>query len=1142
MESKYWFTCGFLAFTIVNKQFFPPKLGTPEDTFASISTSVVAQQLLPIGKALLAIANGKVPFKTITHIRNADEPRPYSGMVYTIGDEVGANMRVPMARNTFVHIFQMSSREEGRFLPSRGVQLFPLLPVDPYGEYRRRFNWNMLTFIGSGATFDAIRFADDGRLLFCKDMSDETQSLSTNEHVSVSDNYAKRVDIYMFRCSHVCCFQRINPQTCHAFARFTYLNADTLQEPLHFRYNNDSDSPATIAFLAPDTRVFIMGMDGSPESPEVQSCRAFLLNVDPQAPIGPREPDIAGRGYFVADTPNVEQPYFDATASMLRVNEKRLRLLQHYYMSDPQMLGMQAKAQRLLEQAGALRASRLAVPAMNTAARAFSLAINTHPAVREKLSNAVLGVLWYLLLLIPFVLFLEKLVFGFIDIRKQLLTYGLIFICAYALLLIFHPAFHIVRSPLMILLGFLIAMLSLTVTAMMSGRFQQAIKYLRQREGRVEEADINRSGVIATAFLLGLNNMRRRKVRTGLTCVTLVLISFAMICFTSVSRDVQQEERLSGTSQCDGIFRRNMDFSAITQGEMDAMEQLYGMDYPVVETSWLTGTLGKVVPQNAEIFLERTESHGGEQLTNRSKVSAAISMNWNGRYTGLERVLCTPNRGWFPRPPQTEEEKRQAARKGYIMPNYVLVPDAVARELGLTAELVATTHQMVSIKDTPFEVLGIIDSAKLNKFTGIDGQSILPFDLTALTSSGTTGNGTAKITPGTRRLSAAQVIITSTDLTPKAGDEQLNPVSCAVVFPKEVYQLRPDQPVHPAVSYHTQRELVDDYLESIGIPAYYAIDGMAYLGRRYYGKSLNGLIELLIPLLIAALTVFNTMRGSVYERREEIFIYNALGIAPNHVFFMFMAEACVYGVMGAMLGYLLSQITGTALVGLGVQGLSRDYSSIETVYVSMVLVVTVLLSALMPAREAARIASPSGEAGWSMPKVDGNRLQFNLPFTFTPHDRMAIISYFYRWLDANGEGMLGAVFRPSAGIAVARRHRRKEWTHPRHYRGDLAAPLRFRRLAKPHPDLPHRRGNGRVYRLRHHRARQRRRGILAADHETVHRRPAPPIPQLARRHHDGAGGHVRRGTGVVHRGAKRAGGGGVAASGYIFAAGNGGVN
>jgi len=51
-------------------------------------------------------------------------------------------------------------------------------------------------------------------------------------------------------------------------------------------------------------------------------------------------------------------------------------------------------------------------------------------------------ILWYLGLLVPFVFFAEKLVFGFADIRKQLLAVSLIFVVVFALLNLFHPAFQ----------------------------------------------------------------------------------------------------------------------------------------------------------------------------------------------------------------------------------------------------------------------------------------------------------------------------------------------------------------------------------------------------------------------------------------------------------------------------------------------------------------------------------------------------------------------------------------------------------------------------------------------------------------------------------------------------------------------------
>ena len=51
------------------------------------------------------------------------------------------------------------------------------------------------------------------------------------------------------------------------------------------------------------------------------------------------------------------------------------------------------------------------------------------------------------------------------------------------------------------------------------------------------------------------------------------------------------------------------------------------------------------------------------------------------------------------------------------------------------------------------------------------------------------------------------------------------------------------------------------------------------------------------------------MMGSVYERFREIGVYSSVGLAPAHISFLFLAEACVYAVPSVVFGYLLGQGT-----------------------------------------------------------------------------------------------------------------------------------------------------------------------------------------------------------------------------------------
>ena len=120
-----------------------------------------------------------------------------------------------------------------------------------------------------------------------------------------------------------------------------------------------------------------------------------------------------------------------------------------------------------------------------------------------------------------------------------------------------------------------------------------------------------------------------------------------------------------------------------------------------------------------------------------------------------------------------------------------------------------------------------------------------------------------------------------------------------------------------------------------------------------------------------------------------------------------------------MLGYLLSQASGRLLTALGLTGgLNMDYSSIETIYASLAIMVAVLLSTILPARDASKLAAPSETRSWELPSAATDEMVFSLPFTFTPHDRVAVVSYFAQWLDANGAGSSGSFFCAPPQVTV----------------------------------------------------------------------------------------------------------------------------
>ena len=111
--------------------------------------------------------------------------------------------------------------------------------------------------------------------------------------------------------------------------------------------------------------------------------------------------------------------------------------------------------------------------------------------------------------------------------------------------------------------------------------------------------------------MLGLNNMHRRMVRTGLTCATLVLLTFVMICFTSVSSDLVNMEYPTGRSPWNGIEIQKRNFVSLTPSEQTALQQIYGRQFPMSSRSWRTARLDATRLQNTEILIDRDYEAGG---------------------------------------------------------------------------------------------------------------------------------------------------------------------------------------------------------------------------------------------------------------------------------------------------------------------------------------------------------------------------------------------------------------------------------------------------------------------------------------------------------------------------------------------------
>ncbi len=327
----------------------------------------------------------------------------------------------------------------------------------------------------------------------------------------------------------------------------------------------------------------------------------------------------------------------------------------------------------------------------------------------------------------------------------------------------------------------------------------------------------------------------------------------------------------------------------------------------------------------------------------------------------------------------------------------VMLPETMAERLDIRIEDVNAGTAFVRINGAQFHVRAVFEEASYLAMRDLDGRPILPFDVRGLrdveripgTGADVLGDEDGVLMPPSEMIIAPFVGL---GIPVANGDDRL--VSLALDFED--------------ISFREARDEVVRFLEQRARPAFYGVDGTAFRGSRMRVSSFAGLVDLIIPLIIAALTVLNTMKGSVYERRDEIYVYNAVGIAPKFIFFMFFAEAFVYAVVGCVAGYLLSQGTGTILTALDLTGgLNMTFASVNSIYASLAVVAAVFVSTYFPAKSAMEIAAPAEESGWAMPEPKDDTYSFNLPFTFDRRERIAVLAFFERFLLDHGEGGAG---------------------------------------------------------------------------------------------------------------------------------------
>ena len=797
--------------------------------------------------------------------------------------------------------------------------------------------------------------------------------------------------------------------------------------------------PIALVYSEPDSRIKIGMAYG-------QIGKRLLLIKATKS--GMKNPTLyTGEGFVVRENGSIRLTPYVVVRDMWWLDENRSRLYKRFGISSDRLDKLHQFANEYLNRAETALYQNDYQQALKLARAAWGYESRAYPDVKRTGNDVVNGIMFYLALLMPFAYFMERLIFGFPNINRQILaTFG-IFLLVFYFLSQVHPAFQITTTPIIILIAFIVLALTVIVISIIVRKFEEQLEKIRQQGNKVYKADVGRLSASSAAFSLGISNMRKRKGRTILTCATLVILTFTVISFTSV-RTFMHPNRTSlpqVTPRYTGLLIRDQYWRPLeepvlnsilndmqkTQISIDDFERLLEQKNNMllrqdrdtidirttVETLQENGfihnvdekpvlTVQNVVAPRSwyqssgtgdQSFVQLTRSANpqdpapatnpltGEALKFAANMLVGMSES-EPAVTGIDRYLQYGR--WF--------NREDAANWPTEWPYAIVLPKGMADLLKLTESDMGKAT--ISVYGADFTVVGVLGIG-FKDLTDNDGEELTPVDYQLMQqqqSRGGTGDETLEgelqkylhLTPDSIAILPYEVVMNqggtlrsvAVNMEPKDEDPQLLGASDKL-----------DLIMAPLMN-----RIALDFFVGRGKDTYlYSSIGMT---------SFSGMGNLFVPILIAALIVLNTMLGAVYERVREIGIYSSVGLAPIHIAFLFLAEACVYAIVGAVLGYLMGQVIATTLVHFGwLAGLTLNYSSMSTVVATVIVMVVVLLSTLYPAIKASRMAVPDIERKWKLPEPDGDVWHFNLPFTVLAEEALGLNVFMRDYFDAHAD-------------------------------------------------------------------------------------------------------------------------------------------
>ena len=577
---------------------------------------------------------------------------------------------------------------------------------------------------------------------------------------------------------------------------------------------------------------------------------------------------------------------------------------------------------------------------------------------------------------IPAIVIMERLFFHGEGMMKFIYA-TIIGIIVFAGFFYVHPAFSIMSNTSLGLIGSLLTLLfgiAFTVLIMETGWVVEVTSERILGRHRVRRREVN---VFQVSVPISLEFMRRRKIRSALTMITIISVVIALASLTSSSYYTSVRYFAYGKSK-------------LTYNEPQMLIKIgYGVPpYSILQDTtvrYVKGIVGKngiVMPRAwfYPVYSNRL-GHSFTLRSERGKIKPVAILGLS--YPEVLRLLRKTHAQYIG---LSYKDIKELWGSGS---NFIILTSSQAKFLNVTI------GSRVSALGMNFVVLSIVPSVALNNMIDIDNLAPTPADPSGNQILAIQISGQPTMNPPP--LGWDFVIIVPYKLTVKLGGYVGSIYvlfNCSQTVASNIVQRLTFQ--SSLTPYFTTN------LKSKEIVQAYATKTYLLLG-----------MQMLPPLvIIAVLNIMMALLGNVKERLRDINVLAALGLSPRGATIMFITDTLAFALPSSIIGYVAGFIMNRLFISWGLLP-STFVANAASLFVGISLLVVILscvIAAAYPSIVSARLITPSLERKWKPPtRPRGDLWEIPLPAVFSStREAKGFLLFLKEYYE--GEGKEKAIF------------------------------------------------------------------------------------------------------------------------------------